>query len=268
MGYMYIQKQCYAAILGGCVGSLDKEHYISRSILEIGKTRAVQVTGLPWQKKPTQSVGINSLVSKVLCKEHNGVLSRAVDPAGKRFFQRFVYAATQLVTPHETGLEYTCPENGTLLERWLLKYICGSWAAGNFARIRKGQERYQPALGLVEIVFGCSVLSEPCGLWLGGGNRKEFMFSYPFTMGDTLYFSNDYLLGVIFEINGIKLILNLTNDPEHLAEIVPTDASYHPSSLMIVSQTQTGKGGMHHISFDWGDRPVGKPVWIHRTREW
>src|SRR5262249_20344908 len=119
-----------------------------------------------------------------------------------------------------------------------------------------------------EIVFGRSVLSEPCGLWLGGGNRREFMFSYPLTMENTLYFSNDHLLGVIFEINGIELILNLTNDPEHLAEIVPTGARYHPSSLMIVSQTQTGEGGMHHISFDWGDRPVGKPVCIHRTREW
>jgi len=224
------------------------------------------VSGHPWQTESIQNVGLKSLVAKVLCAKHNRSLSE-VDSAGKRFCHQLVYAANSLINPRERGTEYAGSENGTLLERWLLKYICGCWAAGDFNKLLESQESVRPESEWVNAVFGNSVLEKPRGLWLGGSDRRQFAFTYPLTMEMTFHLDSGHLLGAVFQINGIELILNLTNLQAHLPGIVPEKATYHPSSLMIVGRTQTGEGGMHHMTFDWNGRSFGKHIWIVHTRK-
>ena len=98
------------------------------------------------------------------------------------------------------------------LERWLIKFVCGTWAAGGLARVWSCG--YQPNATLVEVVFGSRKLEKPCGLWMAGtGERLAPPYTYPFTLEFECRFSGSLLLSVIFHLNATGLILNLTSNP-------------------------------------------------------
>lgn len=87
----------------------------------------VQVGGLRWQPAQTlQSIGIQSLVSKILCESHNAELSPLDAVAGTLF--RALNAADKAPTtlPAVTQIE------GPLIERWFLKVLCGLIVASEF----------------------------------------------------------------------------------------------------------------------------------------
>ncbi len=75
--------KCYAKNLGNCQGLITREHYISKSVLEIAGKK-IQVSGFPWQEnnKPID-IGINSLASNILCEFHNSQLS-PLDENGRK----------------------------------------------------------------------------------------------------------------------------------------------------------------------------------------
>jgi len=83
------------------------------------------------------------------------------------------------------------------LRRWLIKPFAGSWAAGNFARVQRGEQRYQPDLELVEIVFGRSVYRT---MWPVDGRRqrKESGILSTNDGGGYAYFSSDRLMALVF----------------------------------------------------------------------
>ena len=66
---------------------MSGEHYISKTVLDaISSSGAVQIGGVPWLSHQTlQSIGIKSLVSKILCETHNSGLSQLDSVAGILF---------------------------------------------------------------------------------------------------------------------------------------------------------------------------------------
>ena len=120
--------RCFLHGHGSCGGKISGEHYISETVLEtIGSNGSVRIGGLPWQPQQTlQSIGIRSLVSNVLCETHNSGLSGLDNVAGT--FIRAVDAADKrpATLPSVTTLD------GTLVERWFLKVMCGLAAGVGF----------------------------------------------------------------------------------------------------------------------------------------
>jgi len=133
--------QCYADMLGDCSGGVSREHYISRSVLEVvGKK--VQVSGLPWQKpNEIMTVGTSALTAKILCMHHNSLLSR-LDTSAKEF-------VVGLKTSYESAMKGnmangTYEIQGDLLEKWLLKVLVGIFSLST---------RYQVPRDWIEMLF-------------------------------------------------------------------------------------------------------------------
>ena len=121
-------RECYLKGHGICGGRISREHYFSETVLQaISSDGKVQIAGLPWQPKETlQNFGISSLVSKVLCETHNSRLS-ALDSAAGEFF-RAVNAADK----SPKSLPDITTVDGTVVERWFLKVLCGLAAGMGF----------------------------------------------------------------------------------------------------------------------------------------
>jgi len=125
-------KRCFLHGHSACEGKISGEHYISRTVLDaIGGGGAVHIGGLAWQPPDTvQTIGINALVSKVLCEKHNAGLSPLDKTAGRLF------RAIDGVDKRPAATRPLTQVDGNLIERWFLKLYCGLAAAkGNGATI-------------------------------------------------------------------------------------------------------------------------------------
>lgn len=80
----YSNNGCYLRRLSDCCSTISKEHYISRSALEIFETDGnVRVTGMPWfQPGESRVLPINGLAANILCVRHNTALSSFDAEAG------------------------------------------------------------------------------------------------------------------------------------------------------------------------------------------
>jgi hypothetical protein len=136
-----VQPGCYAGSLADCAGGLSREHYFSDAILRLFGDVDMKVSGMPWQKEGEQKIlRAASLVSNVLCQKHNQRLS-PLDKEAEDFFNT-IYKCTRggiqgLIPIDDLHFEF----NGRLLERWMLKVICGAIAAGNY----RGNSRVVPS---------------------------------------------------------------------------------------------------------------------------
>ena len=133
--------RCYAATLGDCSGQASREHYVSRSVLEI-VGQVVQISGFPWQKpNEEKTVGTSVLTAKILCRHHNSLLSR-LDAAAKEFVVGLKDAYDSAIKGNMSN--GTCSIPGDQLERWLLKVLVGIFNLST---------RYQVPKEWVEMLF-------------------------------------------------------------------------------------------------------------------
>jgi hypothetical protein len=63
---------CRAASPGDCGGKLSREHTISECLFPSGK---VMVRGFDWCRNEPKTIGVASLVGRILCERHNNSLS-------------------------------------------------------------------------------------------------------------------------------------------------------------------------------------------------
>src|SRR5690349_11968009 len=75
-------KECWARALGDCSDDVTKEHLVSAGLWE---GSSVDVIGFAWCHDTPKTVGINSVVSKILCRKHNNDLS-PLDASAKQAF--------------------------------------------------------------------------------------------------------------------------------------------------------------------------------------
>jgi hypothetical protein len=76
---------CWASVLADCAGGMTKEHSISRNQFGEGP---VTVQGYSWCLNESRTVGIDSLVSRNLCRHHNNS-SSPLDAAAGATLQAF-----------------------------------------------------------------------------------------------------------------------------------------------------------------------------------
>jgi hypothetical protein len=128
---MASQKGCYASELGDCAGGMSREHYFSEAMSGVLWGKGLEVEGFPWQKLGEKTtVTSAALKAKILCRKHNTALS-PLDSAAGSFFQT-IYTCIRggvqgLIPIDNLRFEF----DGRVLERWLLKVLCGVLASGN-----------------------------------------------------------------------------------------------------------------------------------------
>ncbi|MFC7049220.1 hypothetical protein [Emcibacter nanhaiensis] len=113
--------KCFLNGFGECGGKITREHYISNVVLQnINVNEGMVIGGLPWQPQNSlQKIGIASLQSKILCERHNSSLSEMDSVAGKLF------STLDNIDKSPSTVQAATLIDGRLVERWLLKVVCG-----------------------------------------------------------------------------------------------------------------------------------------------
>jgi hypothetical protein len=241
--------RCYASALGDCQGKVNREHYVSRSVLEqIGDGKSVTVRNLPFQNKDvSKEIGIASLTAKVLCERHNSALSE-LDITGARMFEAM--EAFTGATGQPLGPAATIRIDGEAFERWLLKLFCGGLFSGCIRIPEFGpRDRKPPPTELTRVLFGKEKLLPYKGLYLHGGSPDKPIY----TDGDVfktsaLHISGlEVLVGVRVWLFGFQFDLVAAG----VSFGMPTamkDASYRPAGFSCAKSNVL-------IEFGWRDGP-------------
>lgn len=202
---------CWAESLGGCGGGLSGEHTISANQFD---GPSITLSGLPWCREP-KTIGLNSLVSNVLCRDHNTALSPVDDEAKQ--FRESLEELDRLIDRRRRGLRppklKTITIDGPRLERWFLKTLI------NIAL--QGKERPPGVFDgetvrseLVEIAYGHRQFEAPCGLYCIATVGER-----PYSPGE-LHFQtwvrneDGAIVGLAAKFHGFRFWLQLPGAPE------------------------------------------------------
>ena len=192
---------------------------------------------------PDTSVGIDSLVAKILCEKHNSVLS----PMDSEIKKLGDACLAFLRKPHASAVRV----EGLLIERWLLKLTVGSIASGWLHGLK-----VNPPLGVVEALFGKRETPQSVGLFglagIGDEIRQREAVSFDFFLGRAVG-----SIGFLSRIHGLPLLLSVclddpegeTNAQRALGGLVVSEAQLrrHPRELVM----SDCNGSKMSIYFEW-----------------
>jgi hypothetical protein len=252
-----IPRGCYAAPLGDCSGSLNREHFISKNLLkEFEEAGRLKVRGFPHGNEAGHLLmSVESLSAKVLCEGHNSRLSD-VDREGGRFLTAFFAA-------HSGLLDRTFIEDqlfvfdGPLIERWMLKYACGLIASGQAGVRTERIERTLPPLEFLQALFGLDTFPDNWGLYtrptspVGVSREKSLAIGLYLPLQAS---GTRHVAGVKMEHYGFTSILALKTPQKPLAGTDLDGAVHHPEFFKFAYAT-TGRSVT--IEVNWPGPKIG-----------
>jgi hypothetical protein len=196
---------CYATALGDCGSKLTREHYVSESLLnELNRDNNLRVAGFPWQTAGQEKVlRPNALASKILCKRHNDALS-SLDAIALRLFHAFNEEGTS-----GSGRQLLFLFNGSDLERWILKVLCGLAHSGNL--MRRGGTAVSIPNQWLEILFGYIDFPDGQGLYVCASPGHRFEGPHGLELRAIL--GGGGLSGLGLSVCGYELILSMSGFP-------------------------------------------------------
>src|SRR5919197_3828938 len=152
----YANPKCYARELGDCSQQISREHYISKAL--IARMESIGIAGFGFQEPGTiKTVGLQSVVSKILCQKHNSDLSPLDHEAGDLFAALRRFDADLHEDVERPEQEHVLL-SGALLERWLLKVLAGLVHGGTV-----GSSRLRSGFPWLRILFGLEGWPEGTG---------------------------------------------------------------------------------------------------------
>lgn len=206
-------ERCWAASLGDCGGKISGEHYVSGCLFPSGK---VVITGFPWCRGQSMTIGLPSFTRNLLCRQHNSRLSD-LDSAMLNVFNTLRESGR--LNDLRSGLPQGSWDikqfelSSTLMERWLLKTLINlSFGKG----LRYGDTegaRGVPPKQLVEIAFGLGGFEELAGMYIAicPGERITMLES----VSITTFTQGDALICTEFSICGFRFVLSLVQEEVH-----------------------------------------------------
>ena len=240
---------CYARDLADCSKEVSREHFISKSVLEMLGTDPLRIRGAHWLPSgKDQTISPTAMTAKVLCTRHNNALSPLDTLAAK--FIRFVRGEAPFTELIIQGYE---------LERWILKTLCGFLAQGVVAVNGRPVEVSPPKLASVRTLFERAPIAEGCGLCYIQGEHGQFS---PGSM-EFYVMANEPLgvLGIGLRIEYLRLLFTLcpvtptSKTPNGILAIL-----HHPTCIVIQEQ-----GRDREVHFGWPGGPVASvTVWDDR----
>lgn len=211
-------EKCWANSIGGCSEILSGEHLISKGILEkMGKM--VKVEGFNWCKTESKEIGMNALQSKILCGNHNNLLSN-YDSEAINFFEAINKWVKQSERFSNNGfsvkkipIQYFI--DGLLIERWFLKTMVNLTLVSTdkvtipfdvILPVLYGDKRFEKPFGFGQIIKrGSSVVVD------GIINFRPFVDQENILCGGTFVF-NGFKVGIILPIEGVIINNQLAID--------------------------------------------------------
>lgn len=235
---------CYAIGLGDCEGGISREHYVSRSVLEIaGKT--VQISGFPWQEPDTTlEVGIGALASKVLCRRHNAELS-PLDETGRKFVTALKSCFDEAIENEPINTEVFSIA-GDRLELWLLKMLCGLFAAHRTLEAPEGWTR---------ILFQREPFPEGSGMHFFGEPGPSAGWFFNVVRIILVRDKRGVIAGAKFGVGGLPLLLAFGKP---LFSEEGMQSVYRPDGIVIEKDAKTKR-----IDFSWSDSEGAGSVHLH-----
>jgi hypothetical protein len=183
-----VNDRCYLSPLGNCGSKITKEHFISRTILEMlaaDENLRGSVSfegGEHFFGRRLDKIGIDSVSAKVLCDHHNSALSDIDSAVGLAFatIKAFGRDVAKIANGEVQSFHIS---SGLDVERWMIKVYCGLVAAGKI-KSWSGQalERTSLPRPLLECLIGCHPApAKPLGLYMNtfvGQERKTGGLSF------------------------------------------------------------------------------------------
>lgn len=254
-------ENCWARSLGDCSDEISKEHLVSAGLWE---GDGVDVIGFDWCRDGKR-VGINSVVSKILCKKHNNALS-PLDSAAKQAFQAlrdFTAISNKRTTQRlrkwkVVRLEIQEP---WLLERWFLKTAINLCIAKspNYVWRETQTPMDQPPESLVRMAFGHEAVTKPRGLYVAGGIGTEIQFQDIVSLVPLTY-DGPNLVSALFEFRGVRFVFHFEEHelPPMLNLSTPGESQWRSNNLLYHLKRMNGKVGKrlsHYVDFVWHLQP-------------
>jgi len=236
---------------------LNREHFVSKNLLkEFEKDGGLHVRGYPHGNIAGEILmSAESMSAKVLCESHNSRLSN-VDVEGSRFLLAFFSAHVGLLEEKFTAdIIYEC--NGPLIERWMLKYVCGHIASGQAGIDTDRIERTSPPLGFIQVLFGLETLPNEWGLYtratnpIGVSEQKDLALAPYLPLQPT---GTRHVAGVKMVHYGFTSILALKT-PQKPFTGTDLDGAIHHPEFFKFSYEPTGRSAV--IVLNWPSPKTG-----------
>jgi len=165
----FANPSCYLSRMSTCTEKMSREHFVSRSILERLTKAELRFDNAAhfFGGKNQVEIGIDGFAAKVLCDNHNSVLS-PLDAAAGAAFQRIEELTKDMIVADKGyGLNSFHVVSGIDMERWMIKVFCGLVAAGKIRGVggRVVQPDSLPHV-LLEALMGTTLLQPPLGLYM------------------------------------------------------------------------------------------------------
>jgi hypothetical protein len=248
--------RCYAGLTNDCSHQLSREHAISHAVLrELANERGFsKVKGLRWQGKDNEFefFPTTALASKVLCKRHNEALS-PLDTIGVRFFNTFNRIDDEIRDPKLQIANRLFTFNGDVIERWMLKTLCGFLASKNI----DSPDGYNIPLHWVEILFCDQEMPPECGLYCNSTLGQIFETRMGFAMGTLSSPSGPYAARVT--LNSKDFVLSMLPPAAPRSVTLLQDAVFRPDELCMEYRNckkvvqfawrSAGEGGAIHFNY-------------------
>lgn len=226
---------------------MSGEHVFSNSIFKAGCSCPLIIEGVKRIRQGEPTRGAEK--SNILCRHHNSLLSPLDETVG----QIAIFQAEA----NEKDYKGSLIVEGELLERWLLKTVINSAAAGWLAPVK-----WQPSPSIAKAIFGLEPIPERIGLYSVDGvdpsHRPSGGASFtPIFMGTPL---GKRLVGAYVTVHGMPLLCSLHTDlpqileaghiPQLLKHFSPDGLKhlYHPGAIVM----SRNEASQVFIGFSWG----------------
>ncbi len=210
---------------------MSREHFVSKTVLKrLEQLGGLGITGVPWT--PPWPLRSNALTAKVLCISHNEALS-ALDAEAGLFFTTICDVVDYF---RATGNEPRQSRvfSGDLLQRWMLKVLCGS-VASNHARDASGNiisPRCPPSSWL-RMLYGQQPFPRDTGLHLGmpdgSSVSAEPRVSFETLCGPLV----GQIAGAILTLSGPRFVLAMWGGARAGTPTAQDKALYRPKFLRL-----------------------------------
>ena len=171
----YQHQKCYASPTKNCSTKISSEHYFSNNILEVLEhNKTVKIGGLPWLEKDSFNLlSRKALVSNILCKTHNEMLS-VFDTEMGRFYRTLLEFDEDFNSENpKNEIKIFCGED---LERWMLKTVCNLIASNQIAEKGKVKTLLVKE-DYIDILYNDNPFPNKWGLYFSPANQKVQKFN-------------------------------------------------------------------------------------------
>lgn len=240
----YVHPKCFARRLGNCGQQISREHYLSSAVLsQLEKDGGVFSKGAKFAPLGKR-LPLSALVANILCREHNSDLS-ALDSVAAKLFAECNESVTQLLSD-KAAEGSVLLLNGYDVERWFLKTLCGSIAAGIMQDVA---DREVPD-DLVGALFGSSRLPGNAGLYVTGNLGATWRVEannvgYAPLFGTSA--SKTSLDGVSMTLAGLEFTLLTRAVPARATGALSETSIYRPGEIRLVKADAERR-----LVLDWG----------------